>query len=301
MEIRNDYFNRHQSIINPKRGKRPNDFATPQSFEKEDFLCPFCPGNENQTPIELGRVNQNGTWKIRWVENKYPFLEDHFGKNIIIVETNIHTKQLGDFSNDDFLELLKTYKNIYLQFFNMGYQFPFIFKNFGYQAGASRSHSHSQGAFYKDIPPFISELSKITYQNNNKNCLFCQVIKSEINSQREIIKNKNFISFCPYAPRFNNEVWIAPINHLNNWNDLDDEIMSDFSQAFLPILKVLHRNNWHYNFYFLFGLKNQPLHFHLVITPRLNTWAAVELATQNYVISIAPEQSASFYKDNLTI
>ncbi len=297
MEIRNDYFNLYQTIISTSRSKRPNDFLIDETKENKGLICPFCPGNENQTPQELGQISDNGKWKIRWVLNKFPAFKEPFGKNIIIIETNQHEKQLGDFNKNDFIEVLKVYKNIAVDFLHQNYQYPFIFKNHGSQAGASRFHSHSQGAIYKKIPPYIIYLSNINNKNNY--CQYCEIINNEQKSERLISKNQHVVAFCPIAPKFNNEVWIFPIEHIVSWKDFNEEVFLDFADIFLKILKIIHQQSWPYNFYFEFGSIEHPLHFNLKILPRLNTWASVEIANQNYIISVTPEVSANFYKTQI--
>lgn len=298
MEVRNDYFNQYQSIISSNRGKRPVDFILPKSEEMPGLVCPFCPHNETETPLELGKIlDSKGNWKIRWVLNKYPPFEESFGINIIIIETNDHKKQLGDFSEDEIFELFKVYQDIAKSYIDNGYKFPMLFKNFGILAGASRSHSHSQGAIYKEFPPHILNLSNITQFNNI--CRICGIIEQETNNTREIIKKNDVIAFCPLAPRFNNEVWILPIKHINGWSEFNDDLLKNFSSVVLSILRPIQRLGWHYNLYFEFGSSDHPLHFSCKILPRLNTWAAIEIGAHNYIVSISPEESAQFYKSNL--
>lgn len=296
MDLREDYFGRYQTLVSAVRGKRPNDFVIPLSEEQPGLLCPFCPGNEQETPLEIGRVGDNKKWDIRWVYNKYSAFDENFGKNIIIIESREHKKQLGDFSKEEFLKLIDVYRKIYADFFSQGYEYPFIFKNFGLQAGASRVHSHSQGAIYKKTPFYIKRLSRLTSQNS---CRYCDIIKTELSSSRVVLKNNNAVAFCPRAPLFNNEIWVMPLSHINHWNEFNEAIFADFSLILLKILKIVHKQRWHYNFYFEFGTDKDPLHFNCKILPRLNTWAAIEIGVQNYIISISPEDSAQFYRENL--
>ncbi len=85
MEIRKDYILDRWSIIAPHREKRPMNFkqAKPEINDKE---CPFCQGKEDQTPPEIGRIEENGQWKIRWFQNKFGFLKKE--QKILILTTN---------------------------------------------------------------------------------------------------------------------------------------------------------------------------------------------------------------------
>ena len=75
-EARYDWLEDRWIILAPDRNARPNDFAL--DIEQGDTmpLCPFCIGNEADTPppiLELGRdLNREGNWMVRVFANKYP-------------------------------------------------------------------------------------------------------------------------------------------------------------------------------------------------------------------------------------
>jgi galactose-1-phosphate uridylyltransferase len=56
---------------------RAHPFAPDRAAQTRAFLddaravtCPFCPGNEHETPPELGHVGE--PWRVRTFPNKYP-------------------------------------------------------------------------------------------------------------------------------------------------------------------------------------------------------------------------------------
>lgn len=62
-------------IVAAEWTKRPHAFATPKvrPGAQPQYLptCPFCPGNEEQTPpATLTYARSNGTWQVRVVPNK---------------------------------------------------------------------------------------------------------------------------------------------------------------------------------------------------------------------------------------
>ena len=67
-QLRKDVISDNWVIVSSERGLRPNDYRNKKQ------VCPFCPGNENQTPPEKFSVKSGGKWKIRVVSNKYPAL-----------------------------------------------------------------------------------------------------------------------------------------------------------------------------------------------------------------------------------
>src|SRR3989344_2821614 len=106
-ELRKDYLLDRWVIISEKRGERPRQFKKVDVVE-EPQACFFCPGNEESTPKEIGRVEENGKWKIRWFPNKFPAVAEYqkleqkksgllhslnaHGYQEVIVETPDHTK-----------------------------------------------------------------------------------------------------------------------------------------------------------------------------------------------------------------
>ena len=65
-------------LISTARGKRPRQEETPLSRDLREYVetCPFCRGNEEQTPQASFQVPATGEWDIRIVENLYPILDD---------------------------------------------------------------------------------------------------------------------------------------------------------------------------------------------------------------------------------
>ena len=65
-------------IIATERAKRPEEFV--RKKEKKELpghvaTCPFCAGNEDQTPPEtLSLMGPDGKWSVRSVPNKFSAL-----------------------------------------------------------------------------------------------------------------------------------------------------------------------------------------------------------------------------------
>jgi len=67
-------------IIAPERTKRPSDYRSKETEEKNQDLknCPFCPGNEHMPPPEIYRTGGGDErWRVRVVPNKFPSLQDY--------------------------------------------------------------------------------------------------------------------------------------------------------------------------------------------------------------------------------
>jgi UDPglucose--hexose-1-phosphate uridylyltransferase len=79
-ETRYDWLSDRWVIFAPRRLKRPDEFLH-SSFDKKPthFVCPFCAGNEHNTPVEVltlpPQTRQSRGWQVRVVPNKFPALD----------------------------------------------------------------------------------------------------------------------------------------------------------------------------------------------------------------------------------
>ena len=197
MELRKDYMLDRWVIINPKRGLRPHQFTHKKNPAKIK-ACFFCKGNEQLTPMEIGRVGTEKHWEIMWFMNKFPAVQsdgnylmkhselfthsDSYGWHEIIVETDEHNKQLFDLSKPHVLNLLKVYQDRikYIRE-KEGIKYVALFKNHGPDAGTSIEHSHSQLIGYNMVPVIINEKIK---KSLKVGCKYCDIWKEEIKSER---------------------------------------------------------------------------------------------------------------------
>ena len=67
-EFRQNFITKEWVIIAPERAKRPDQFAKKESNQitspERDPKCPFCPGNEDQTPSTTMLLKKNGQWYL---------------------------------------------------------------------------------------------------------------------------------------------------------------------------------------------------------------------------------------------
>jgi len=79
-ELRQDPTTREWVIMAPERAKRPQNRPKRRLVHEVpdwDESCPFCPGNESQTPPEAFRVpltSQASAWAVRVVPNRFAAL-----------------------------------------------------------------------------------------------------------------------------------------------------------------------------------------------------------------------------------
>ena len=76
-QLRLDPLSGRWVVVSPGRSERPYSFVTrsPQLPDPLGRPCPFCPGNEEDTPPALETYGPTGSWLVRVVPNLYPAFE----------------------------------------------------------------------------------------------------------------------------------------------------------------------------------------------------------------------------------
>lgn len=305
MELRKDYILDRWIVTGGSRKKRPHMFKAPKVTAKG--IDVFARGNEAMTPPELGHIGE--PWRIRWIPNKFPFVEEKTEQSIhrrffekgsawgfheVIIETP-KDKQLWELSEKEIRELFgvyaarvkereKTFKMKYVQ----------LFKNHGPAGGTSLIHSHTQITSLGFVPTAVKEEVEAS-KKFGKKC-YLQIIASEIRGPRRCFENKHAVAFCPFASRFNYEVWVFPKRYEEKLQNLKKDELDDISALVTKILYKLRTIDASYNMFLHQAPKGKKLHMHFEITPRIQTWAGFEMSTGLVINEVTPEDAAKFYR-----
>lgn len=300
--LRKDILSSSWVIVSDDRELRPNEY-------RSKIKCPFCPGNEKETPPEIYSLRDLKGWYLRVVPNKYPALEystnvfrETEGINIkdyvngiheVIIEDRNHNIKINEIKHLD--EVLKTYslrmKDLYSK---KGIRYVMLFRNYGENAGASLIHPHSQLIAIPLLPLRVSdELNHFKgYYSKNKRCVMCDIIKNEIRIKKRIIfKNSDFIAFAPFASRFNFEIWISPVNH--NPHFYCEKDFKKLSDALKDVFSKLHYSIGRLSYNMIIhtapSMENK-FHWHIEILPKIAMPAGFEWGSGFYINSISPER-----------
>ena len=160
-ELRTDPLTGRSVVIASNRAGRPNEFRPSRPRDPSPSYhadCPFCAGNEHQTPESLLTVGD--PWRRRVVNNKYPLCAppgtpDAFcGAHEVIIESREHLQTTSELGVEGLEEVLGVYAQR-LNHWRDDPRLPFrmVFKNVGPSAGASLSHLHSQFVALPQLSP----------------------------------------------------------------------------------------------------------------------------------------------------
>ncbi len=159
------------------RSARPTDFA-PRSLPVEaepDLPCPFCPGNEEETPPALETYAPGGSWVVRVVPNLYPAFAGTdplqvgdlgpvwrqapgSGVHEVLVLSPDHKRGWGDLDDRQaalVMAALRDRIEDHARYSSVQYTQAIV--NHGREAGASLEHPHGQLLGIPFVPGEISD------------------------------------------------------------------------------------------------------------------------------------------------
>ncbi|MBN1235805.1 MAG: DUF4921 family protein [Methanotrichaceae archaeon] len=321
-ELRRHYFLDEYCIIAAERKKRPSDFPATKAPGGET-VCPFCPGNEKMTPPAVAVYTEQGvlfdgqestcSWLLRVFPNVFaamvpcpaPATADWIalpgrGHHEVIVDSPLHRENPADFSQERMEMLIHVYRDRYVHYREDSLvKYVSIFKNWGKEAGASLSHSHSQLITLPILPPLIKrELDAISRASL---CPFCNIVAQEKESCRLIDENDNWILIAPFYSQAPYETMILPKRHFANLQEMHEDETKSLAALLKRALGSMQSllNDPPYN-YMIFQLPFGCYHLNIRIQPALSNIAGFERSTGIYINSFAPEKVAEELRQKLT-
>jgi len=324
-QFRRDPLTGRWVIINTDEIKSPGDFKI-DKVAKKGGPCPFCYGSENMTPPEIMAFRQNATapntpgWSVRVVPNKYPALRvegdlakegvgmfdkmNGIGAHEVIIETPDHFREIPDLEYSDVESVVSAYKYRCLDLKkDTRLKYLLLFKNYGFSAGASLEHGHTQLIALPIVPKRVSEALKgaARYYSYKDRCVFCDMVSQELEEkERIVLENDIFLAYCPFVSRFPYETRIIPKRHLSDFASITKEEIAGFARILKDVMKkikivledppynvVIHTSpidghEW----------ARQDYHWHCDIMPKLGKVAGFEWGSGFYINPTPPEIAA---------
>jgi len=186
------------------------------------------------------------------------------------------------------------------------FRYILIFKNHGAEAGASLEHTHSQLIALPIIPLNVAEELKGAreYYHHKERCVFCDLIRQELDDQvRVVAQNDEFLTVCPFAPRFPLETWILPKAHGEAFELMTRHEYRNLARALRDTLRRLNKalDCPPYNFVIHSAPAGEPAdgyyHWHIEIMPKLTKVAGFEWGTGFYINPVPPEDAARHLRE----
>jgi UDPglucose--hexose-1-phosphate uridylyltransferase len=331
-ELRQDIATKRWVIVSKERAKRPHQFLKQMVVQEEPDHrddCPFCEGNEGQTPPEVyalrngSEPNQPG-WKVRVVPNKFAALStsakwevkhpeifttiNGYGSHEVIIETPQHNQTLATLPQEHVqLVLQALLQRMRTLAQDNRIAFVQVFRNHGAAAGTSLVHPHSQLIATPIVPTNIREEIEEArrFYDDRVTCVYCYMLEKELErEERIVLTTDHYVVLAPFASRFPFELMILPRRHSASFvADVRTEDVTFLADVLRRTLLLLYRaaNNPDYNAV----LHTAPLrdscmdyyHWHIEIVPRLTTPAGFELGSGIYITTAIPEETADYLRE----
>lgn len=328
-EFRQDIVTKEWVLIAPNRSGRPHDFkrelATPEGLPEFLDSCVFCPGNEKQTPEEICRIPKSGNdWKVRVVPNKFGVLQLDGGTpqhNFYIRQPGIgsHEIVITKFHNQPTalqpVELIENTIEAYIERINAlskfdAVKYVHIIQNHGKLAGASLIHPHSQIFAMPFLGPHVAaELRGAgNYYSLFDKSIYDDILQHELSVKKRIVlETDRFVVFCPFESKMPYQMRIVPKKQEAKFENIETDDKRELAVVLKSALLKLYNKlgNPSYNYYIhtmpFKRSKNvyrdeRAYRWHLVILPRINIWAGLELGTEIYVNVVPPEHAAEYLR-----
>lgn len=327
-ELRKDpLLNRWVAVMS--ESKSPGEYdLVPDLTEKGP--CVLCRGREKETPPEITVQRSGEGWWTRVIPNFKPILRiegelgrrglgmydkmNSIGANELIIESPEHDKFPEDIGTEQVVRVLNTYKQRVADLERDGrLRYTLVFKNAGREAGAVYGHPHSEVMATPVIPQLIKEEldGAKQYYAYKERCIFCDIMREESRlGERTIYETKDFVAFCPFAPKTPFEFWILPRRHNCAFQEIEDGETTDLGNMMSTVLKkmrrvlkdspynyVIHtapnriprRNHWH--------TLGDDFHWHIEVMPLLLRTGGLERGSGFYILTTSPEDAAKYLRE----
>lgn len=275
-------------LLAPRRQQRPMHTG-PQAHAG---ACPFCQGEEAQTPPEVGAVRDDGTladapgWRARAFPNKYPANHHHE----VIAEGRAHCEQPCELSVAEWRASLALCRDrIAALEARPGVACAFLFKNVGALAGASIAHNHSQVLGLHALPPRLQ--LELQQAQSLAQCPWCATLANAAADGRLVHRSAQHAVIAPEPPKLPHETWLLPTRCDDDFLATDlDSLAEALHALFTAVAHGLGRpafNLW------LHRVPGERFHWHFELQPRTGQLAGLELGGDMYINALPATTSAA--------
>ena len=329
-DLRYDPLNEIWVSIARNRMQRPTEFVPIEQVQKQ-LLCPFCIGNEEQTPEETVAYDSSGDvgkdiefWSTRVVPNKFPSFSPienatvqsgpyqasaESGTQEIIIPSPRHIESFSQLSDGELSVAMKACRDRWSAIISEDkVQHAMLFMNCRSAAGASLSHIHLQLIGTPIVSSFLrrrEELNNKSIQENSQSLVMNLTEWERAEGTRIIFETSRFIVYCPFASRFPVQVRIVPKASLPFFSDLKPEDRLELGRQIRWIVNCLEEilDKPAYNVLFHLPPCREECHstgsqtsWYVEIFPRMTTAAGFEWGTNTWVNPVSPEAAAKRLK-----
>jgi UDPglucose--hexose-1-phosphate uridylyltransferase len=278
-------------ILAPARALRPDTFRVHAEPRPASVAtCPFCRGNEHETPPEVARFGggepETPGWSLRVVPNKYPIVGDGVpGAHEVVIFSPAHDADLGALSEHAAADALLALRDRARFHLAHGCRYAQVFVNQGKAAGASIEHPHAQIVALDLVPP----RAQVRLDRFARDAF--------ANDQEHRVVDGAVVVWCPRASPTPFTMRLALADGGSRFDETTDD---DARGAGVALRDAIARmrlvlGDVAYNVMIETAPRDHPKPFRwwVDVVPRITVYAGFELATGLSVNVVAPADAAA--------
>ena len=308
-------------IVAPARGARPG--ASPARERppqpEHDPNCPFCPGNEEDTPPEILRVPAGAeAWRVRVIPNKYPALvsgadagrtstdDDErlaaVGPHEVIIESERHNRRFQELTDPELLDVLRAYRSRFAAATaQRSVRHVMLFRNQGPMANATLAHPHAQLVGLPVVPPLVEDAlrrSRAFRAETGRSLLAALAEEERRVGARVVLEGERFLVFVPEAASFDLEMWIVAKESPPRFDRAGDELLAELGRTVRACVAALEAaaDGPDYNLILqappLLPGADEALPWYVQVIPRTAGMAGFEIGAGIRILTVTPETAA---------
>jgi len=319
-QMRLNPLNGRWVTIVAERAERPSDFASRTDIVDPELgrPCPFCPGNEEETPPALETIEADGSWSMRVIPNKYPAFDGDEGFAVhnlgpvhvqaeasgiheVFVYTPDHESGLHQLDDEHAAEMMFTLRRRFSEHEALDQvRYTQAIVNHGREAGASIAHPHGQILGLPFVPGEVIDEER-AFARFAGGCLLCTTVEAEIAAdERVVIASDDVAVITPFWSGVPYEMLIIPRHHEAHLQTASDESLRAVGIALRDALRqlttVLGDVAFNLGFHTAPHEHGGGYHWHAHVWPNLVTQAGFERGTGVLINVLPPEQACETLK-----
>jgi UDPglucose--hexose-1-phosphate uridylyltransferase len=331
-EMRQDPVTGVWTVFAPGRAGRPKDISRGAEEVADAETCPFCAGREELTPPTRWQCSlpEAAGWTVRVFENRFPALrapdeqdgadeivapgpyraQTGFGTHEVIVETPRHGEGLADYSPEHLTLLADAYARRLAHWRSDGrFAAAVLFRNWGWAAGASLSHAHTQLVATARVPDaIVRELGNFsTAASGARPCVLCEAMRADDDDGRVVFDDGVVAVHSPYAAPIPYFMRIAPRACASTLADTTSAERASFGAALGAAARAIRGAFGDVAFnvvvhvapYTIQRMVGLPFHWHADVILRTSDQAGFEWGSGTYINVIDPDEAARVLRDGL--
>lgn len=182
------------------------------------------------------------------------------------------------------------------------------FENRGAEVGVTLHHPHGQIYAYPEVPPVPARMQQVArayFDAHGRGVLQDHIARELESGERVLYRGEHAVAFVPACARYPYEAWVAPIQPVATFADLDPATRADLARALKTVL-MKYDALWDRPFPYLMAWYQAPVdgrphpesHLHAEFYPpyrtreRLKYLAGTELAAGWFAMDALPEDKA---------